>query len=154
MRRRSMQFVRDYAELLAMQRVSYALNFPGQELQEPWLRSALMAAERDKRVWIYEQGRTIIGWLWLDWDEPGALHITHIQVLEGCWGQGTGRRMLADAAFMAKRAGRSAITLNVTKANARALALYRDLGYVVISEYDDRQLMCLDLNPPAPHQDG
>src|SRR5450756_2979369 len=103
MRRRYLQFNRDYAELLAMQRVSYALNFPGQELQEQWFRSALLAAEQDKRISVYEQDGSIIGWLWLDRDEPGILHITHIQVQEDSWGKGTGRKMMYDATIMAKR---------------------------------------------------
>jgi ribosomal protein S18 acetylase RimI-like enzyme len=154
MRRRYLQFDSDYAELLAMQRLSYALNFPGQELQEQWFHSALLAAERNKRVWIYEQDHTIIGWLWLDWDEPGILHITHIQVLEDWWGKGTGRKMMSDAALMASRAGKSAITLNVTKTNERARSLYRDLGYTTIMENGDRQLLRLELEQPAPCSNG
>lgn len=154
MRRRYLKFDRDYAELLAMQRVSYALNFPGQELQEQWFRSSLLAAECDKRVWIYEQDGSIIGWLWLDRDEPGILHITHIQVREERWGKGIGRKMMHDAAIMAKRAGLGAITLNVTKTNERATTLYRDLGYAITMEHGDRQLMRLELEPMALDSNG
>jgi ribosomal protein S18 acetylase RimI-like enzyme len=154
MRRRYLQFSRDYAELLAMQQVSYALNFPGQELQEQWFRSALLAAARDKRVWVYEQDGLIIGWLWLDRDEPGILHITHIQVREDNWGKGIGRKIMVDAVSMAKREGRGAITLNVTKTNERATTLYHDLGYAATMELGDRQLMRLDLQPMAIDSNG
>ena len=154
MRRRYLQFDRDYAQLLAMQRRSYLLNFPGQELQEQRFRSALLAAERDKSVWIYEQDGSIIGWLWLDRDEPGILHITHIQVREKSWGKGIGRKMMYDAASLAKRAGLGAITLNVTKTNERATTLYRDLGYAITMEHGDRQLMRLELEPMALDSNG
>jgi ribosomal protein S18 acetylase RimI-like enzyme len=149
MKRRYLNVDRDYAQLLAMQRMSYALNFPGQALQEQWFRSALLAAEHDKRIWIYEQDGAVIGWLWLDRDEPGILHITHIQVREDNWGQGIGRKMLTDAAGIAVREGLGAVTLNVTKTNERAANLYLELGYIVAMEYGDRQLMRLELTSPV-----
>ncbi|MHB1356596.1 MAG: GNAT family N-acetyltransferase [Anaerolineae bacterium] len=154
MRRRYLQFDRDYAQLLDMQRVSYALNFPEQELQEQWFRSALLSAEQDKRVWVYEQDGSIIGWLWLDRDEPGILHITHVQVREDSWGQGFGRKMMQDATSIAIREGRGAITLNVTKTNERAATLYQDLGYAIIMEYGDRQLMRLELQTTTIDSNG
>ena len=154
MRRRYLQFNHDYAQLLAMQRRSYLLNFPGQELQEQWFRSALQAAESDKRIWVYVQDGSIIGWLWLDRAELGVLHITHVQVQEDRWGQGIGRKIMHDAVIMAKRSGLGAITLNVTKTNDRAAKLYRDLGYVMLEDYGDRQLMRLGLEPMAPDSSG
>lgn len=154
MKRRYLQFSHDYVELLAMQRLSYTLNFPGQEFQEQWFRSALLSAEQDKRVWIYEQDGSIIGWLWLDRDEPSTLHITHVQVRNDCWGRGVGRMMMQDAASIAMSEGRGAITLNVTITNERAANLYRDLGYAVMMQHGDRQLMRLELEPIAIDSDG
>jgi ribosomal protein S18 acetylase RimI-like enzyme len=154
MRRRYLQLDRDYAQLLDMQRVSYALNFPGQELQVQWFRTALMTAESNKRIWVYEQDGTIVAWLWLDRDEPGILHITHIQVREDCWGKGIGRNLMQEAKKIALHDGRIAITLNVTKTNVRATKLYAALGYATVTEQEDRRLMRLELAPTTIDSNG
>ncbi|MCE5259107.1 MAG: GNAT family N-acetyltransferase [Chloroflexi bacterium] len=143
--RRLISFREDYSQLLAMQLESYAINFPGQEMMESWFHTSLEAASIFKRVWIYLSGNEIVGWLWLDWDEPEVLHICHVQVKSTYWGNGIGRELVKDAMQIARDKGKTAITLNVTKSNERAMALYANLGFTVGQDNGDRQLMRYEL---------
>lgn len=143
--RRLMRFNDDYLHLLEMQLESYAINFPGQELEELWFHHALETAGRSGCVWVYEQSARIIGWLWLDKKSLGVLHISHIQVDRRYWGCGLGRQMMRDAIQLALDEGRTSITLNVTKSNVRAIALYSALGFQPDQDNGERQLMRLRL---------
>lgn len=140
--RRLLDFAQDYPQLLAMQRESYVINFPDQEMIESWFHSSLEAAAYYHRVWLYLFEGEIAAWLWLDWDDPDALHICHLQVKTGYWGRGIGRVLVEDALLLAKEKGKQKVTLNVTKSNTRALALYTHMGFVSEQDYGERQLMC------------
>ncbi|MHB9033427.1 MAG: GNAT family N-acetyltransferase [Anaerolineae bacterium] len=156
--RRTISISQDYAVLLAMQQESYKLNFPGEEMLEGWFRAALEAAILYDRVWVYEQDAEIVGWLWVDWDDPRALHINHVQVKSSCWGQGIGRMLIKEAAQLAQQHGKLELTLNVTKSNVRALTLYEHLGFVLEQDNGERQAMRLELikapSPLAPQRSG
>ena len=61
------------------------------------------------------------------------------------WGQGLGRAIMEDAIALCALQGYGAITLNVTKSNARAMALYAHLGFVLEEDNQERQFMRLEL---------
>jgi ribosomal protein S18 acetylase RimI-like enzyme len=73
-----------------------------------------------------------VGWLWLGPhpDKVGAAWVYEIEIDERARGRGIGREtMLAAEALIAAR-GVTELGLNVFGHNARAIALYRSLGYV------------------------
>ena len=136
----------DIDVLTAMQSESYAINFPEQTFREalfrPWLGSGIRRGE----VWIYTVGGETVGWLWMDLARPRRqAHIVHVQVATAAWGRGLGRRIVEDGIAQARAAGRTRVTLSVTKSNARAMALYRRLGFRVLEDQGDRQMMALEL---------
>jgi len=145
MERRAADYRRDAEGLLAMQRVSWEINFPGRAFREPSFRVSLRAGIDHGDVAIYEDGDEVVGWLWLDRYEAGIVHIRHIQVTRGRWGQGLGRQIMGDAIAIVMKEGRRAVTLNVTKSNQRAVNLYAHLGFRVIADDGERQRMKLDL---------
>jgi ribosomal protein S18 acetylase RimI-like enzyme len=86
--------------------------------------------------------------LWLDLGRPrAAVHVRHIQVAQEHWGQGFGRQIMEDAMAIAVARGARALTLNVTKSNARAMNLYESLGFEVQEDSGSRQKMRLTLDP-------
>lgn len=147
MERRRVDLEADYPTLAAMQRRSWEINFPGEVFVEPAFRESLrIGAQRDDLFAYVEQG-SLVGWLWLDWRlGRHRVHIRHIQVAEERWGQGYGKRIIADAIALARQRGRTVISLNVTKSNARAMRLYAGFGFCVYREFGGRQEMRLDLS--------
>ncbi len=148
LKRRPASMERDYPQLLAMQHLSFRLNFPHRSFQESWFRSTLAFSMRRGDVWVYVLGNETVGWLWLDWSLPDAVHVSHIQVAETHWGQGIGRRIMEDVVRDARKQGRTAVTLNVTKSNQRAIRLYTRMGFKVEEDRDRRQFMRLCLKEP------
>jgi GNAT superfamily N-acetyltransferase len=107
-----------------MDRLSSEINFPGDPFCEDAFRVSLRSDVRHGDVYIYEDDEGLIGWLWLDIDvRHHSAHIKHIQVEQARWGQGYGRRIVQDAMAIAGHAACRVLTLNVTKSNARAMAL-------------------------------
>lgn len=149
MERRAANYRRDVERLLAMQRVSWEINFAGRGFRESSFRMSLRAGIGHGDVFVYEDAGEIVGWLWLDRYDAGIIHIRHIQVARDHWGRGIGRRIMEDAIATAQDEGRSAVTLNVTKSNARAVHLYESLGFRVISDEGERQRMKLDVHGAA-----
>ena len=148
MRRRLVDFERDYESLLDMHQRSWEINFPGEPFYEDAFRVSLRSDVRHGQVYAYEDDEGFIGWLWLDIDpRHRAAHIKHIQVVESRWGQGYGRRIVEDAIDLAEHAGCRIMTLNVTKSNERAMALYNSLGFEVAQDQYARQRMRLLLSP-------
>jgi len=131
MRRRPFSLTRDYARVLAIQRVSWPINFPGSPFSEPAFRSGLARAQHPGGVYVYEEGDELVAWLWLDYGSLGEAHIRQLQVQEAHWGQGIGRRILSDAIALSAARGCRAVTLTVTKSNKRAMALYEHFGFEV-----------------------
>ncbi|NLV73607.1 MAG: GNAT family N-acetyltransferase [Chloroflexi bacterium] len=140
-----MDLKRDYPKLLTMQKQSYQINFPGSELEEIWFRSALEMAKYDGSVTIYESGQALVGWLWLTDVSDEALHIRHIQVNQAYWGRGIGRWLVEQAIAAAREMHKQAVTLNVTKSNLRAMALYHRMGFRTDHDYGERLAMRLEL---------
>jgi len=145
MKRRALDMRRDYETLLAMYRLSWEINFPGLEFHEPSFRSWLSSGALRDQVYVYELDGKVVGWLWLDLSNRHTGHIVHIQVDKPYWGQGLGRAIVEDAIAMCRQAGRTALTLAVTKSNARAMALYKSLGFVPVEDKAGRQKMRLEL---------
>ncbi len=145
MRRRPFALMRDYARVLAMQRVSWPINFPAAPFSEPAFRSGLAKAQFGGGIYVYEEGDALVGWLWLDYGTMGVAHIRQLQVQEAHWGRGIGRRILSDALMLSAARGYGAVTLTVTKSNARAMALYEHFGFVVTRDDGARQRMRLEL---------
>lgn len=146
MKRRAVDIERDYERLLAVHRGSWHINFPGQEFSESAFRSSLRSAAQHDEIYVYEHEDELVGWLWLDThtaQESG--HIRHIQVVRDYWGEGYGKRIMWDAIATCMERGCRAVTLNVTKSNARAMALYSALKFVVEEDFGERQRMRLDM---------
>jgi len=143
MKRRPLEMRRDYEALLAMYRLSWGINFPGAELHESAFRSWLSSGALRDEVYVYELDGQVVGWLWLDLSNQRTGHIVHVQVEKAHWGQGLGREIVEDAIALCQEAGRTALTLAVTKANKRAMALYRSLGFAVVEDNAGRQRMRL-----------
>ena len=145
LKRRPLDFERDYPLLLAMQQRSWRINFPGRMFQEATFLVSLRSGQRHNLVFVYEVDDQIVGWLWLDQGSRRGAHIRHVQVRQSHWGQGLGRHLMEDAIRECKDAGFCALTLNVTKSNTRAMTLYQHLGFRVIEDHGERQRMRLDL---------
>ncbi|MHB1294445.1 MAG: GNAT family N-acetyltransferase [Anaerolineae bacterium] len=157
MQRRLVDMSRDYNRLLAMQRVSWRINFEGRYFVEAAFRSSLRYAANRGMVWIYERDERVVGWLWLDLVDERTCHIRHLQVEQEYWGQGDGREILDDAARLCAEFGRNVVTLTVTKSNQRAMALYASAGYVVAEDQGLRQFMKREVervSRPVPERDG
>lgn len=81
-------------------------------------------------------------------------HIRHLQVLQSHWGRGIARRLIADAVALCCEQGCRTLTLNVTKANRRAMALYEHTGFVVVEDNGDLQRMLLVLSETSETPDS
>ena len=146
MERRPLDIERDYEYILPMQRQSWQINFPGELTSEKGFRRFLTKAVRRGEVYVYEIDGTIVAWLWLDLSASKLTgHIRHVQVEQSYWGKGLGRCVVEDAISLSIEAGRRALTLNVTKSNRRAMALYERLGFIVEANNGERQFMKLEL---------
>ena len=146
MRRRAVDTDVDYDKLLQMQRQSWGINFPGLDFCEETFRGSLQASADRGEVFVYEIDGEIVGWLWLDLGIPrGNAHVRHVQVDGAHWGHTLGRHILEDAIGMCIQRGYRALTLNVTKSNARAMSLYEHLGFVMVEDRGERQCMSLQL---------
>ena len=146
MQRRRVEWFRDYSELLAMQRLSWKINFGDNSLSEDAFRTSLRSAVRRNGVWVYEVDGELVGWLWLDVHSPlVGVHIRHVQVRKAHWGRGIGRRIVEDAIAICVERKHHKITLNVTKSNLRAMRLYAGLGFVVEEDRGARQSMKLKI---------
>ena len=146
MKRRLLDIDRDCDTLVAMQRLSWRINFPGRSFNECAFRATLRSGARRREVYVYEIAGEVIGWLWLDTSSMRVAHVRHVQVARSQWDKGFGRRIMEDAIKMSAVSGRRIVTLNVTKGNARALALYTHLGFVVTEDQGERQRMELHLD--------
>ncbi len=93
----------------------------GRELGHTWSR-VLLAVVPDAR------GETVVGFVvfWLVHDE---LHVLNIATALEARGQGIGRALMEEAEEEGRRHGIRLATLEVRRSNARAIALYRALGY-------------------------
>jgi len=153
MHRRPFNLMRDYTRVLAVQRVSWPINFPGSHFSESAFRSALAKGQSRDGIYVYEKAGELVGWLWIEYSAAGAAHIRQLQVQQAHWGRGLGRQILNDALALSAARGCHAITLNVTKSNARAMALYEHCGFVMTRDDGARQRMRLELTDPLEDAD-
>lgn len=143
LRRRAAEPGRDYERLLALQRESWAINFPGAEFSEDDFGYAFRDAMARGELYVYERGTQLVAWLWLVENTHHTGHIRHVQVATGLWGRGWGRTVVEDAIALAQAAGCQTLTLTVTKSNTRALRLYCSLGFQLLEDQGNRQRMSL-----------
>ncbi|MBM3188332.1 MAG: GNAT family N-acetyltransferase [Chloroflexi bacterium] len=144
--RRALDMERDYPTLLAMQRLSWEINFPRLDFSGSAFRRSLESGARHDEIYVYEAEGEIVAWLWLDVAAPGRNgHIRHIQVAQSYWGMQVGRQLIDDAVAVCLERGCRSLTLNVTKANERAMSLYQSVGFVVVEDNGERQRMRLAL---------
>lgn len=149
MKRRLLDYDNDIDLLAAMQQRSFEINFPDESFSERIFRDNLRRLRAAEVIYIYENEGEILGWLWLDFgQQPRCAHVRHIQVAERHWGEGIGRAIMEDAVAMARERQCRQVTLNVTKSNARAMALYEGLGFEVRYDLGERQFMVLRLAAP------
>ncbi len=152
LRRRPLDPDSDYTGMVEAQRKSWEINFPDDYFSESIFCASVRSAARRGEVFVYElEGGdgsvAVIAWLWLDLGRPrAAVHIRHIQVAQEHWGKGFGRQIMEDVMALAVARGARALTLNVTKSNARAMNLYESLGFEVKEDSGSRQKMCLALD--------
>jgi RimJ/RimL family protein N-acetyltransferase len=124
--------------------------------------SLRLAAASDNRFWILaERDGLVVGNLtFFGGTRPRLRHVGEfgISVLREAWGLGLGRRMLEMLIDWARRGGIiRKINLGVAPSNARAIALYESLGFVVEGRVsrtvlvngllDDTVLMGLPIDP-------
>jgi len=67
--------------------------------------------------------------------ENGA-HISVLGVTEAQRGRSVGVQLIGQAMSVARKHGRSKLTLSVTQSNEHALALYRKMGFIVAYEFE------------------
>ena len=81
---------------------------------------------------------TAVGWLWVGLHHPRGLRdcafLYDIEVAEQFRGQGYGRDLLAAGEAAARAHGAHSMELNVFGGNARAIHLYEQTGYRVVSQ--------------------
>ena len=145
MNRRLIRYEQDAETLLEMHRHSWRINFPGRRFDAGVFCLSLQASAERGEIYVYEEDGEIAAWLWLGFPTQGTAHIRHVQVAEDRWGQGLGRRAMRDAISLTLARDCRTLTLVVTKSNARAMALYRSLTFVVDRDEGERQCMRLDL---------
>jgi len=146
MRRRLADLERDYEALLIMHRLSWRINFPGRRFEEWLFRAPVEHGIARHEMYVYDEGDTVIAWLWLAFPRRAVGHVRHVQVAAERWGQGIGRKVMHDAICLCRERGCRTLTLVVTKSNTRAVALYESLGFVMTRDEGQRQRMALDLN--------
>jgi ribosomal protein S18 acetylase RimI-like enzyme len=74
-----------------------------------------------------------------DDDDPAVFHLAHVYVPPDRWGEGVGRRLLADVETLAHEQGADRLRLGVLADNDRAVAFYERAGFErVDTGHDDR----------------
>lgn len=77
---------------------------------------------------------TIAGYAWFRWKEGQAQSTFGICISPSFQGLGAGRALLSSINRIAAGVGPNVMSLTVQKANPRAFALYRDMGFHVVRE--------------------
>lgn len=80
--------------------------------------------------------RTLIGLILCSQVRPDVGHITQVCVLPECRSSGLGEAMLAATTNTLRQRNFRSISLTVTEANARAIALYKRIGFVSNRVFD------------------
>lgn len=94
------------------------------------------AAGRD-RIFVLGRGAEIVGYFFL-WEFDQPVPLLGIGLADAWQGQGLGEPMLRLLLDEATGAGREGLELTTVTANARALQLYRKVGFELVGEVDNR----------------
>jgi len=86
------------------------------------------------RLWIAEQGDTMIGSIAVTRDSPTHCHLRWFCLARHARGQGLGRRMLDGALAYAREHGYTTMTLETFSDLHAAAHLYREAGFVMLDE--------------------
>lgn len=137
----------DRAELLRLIKAYYrfdSIKFDSRKT--PLALDRLLRSTRLGRAWVMERGGKLAGYAIMTWNydlEFDGLEgiITDFFIVARYRSKGLGRELMAAIAGFCRRKGVSAIELQVTKGNRRALAFYSSLGF----ERLERTVMSLDV---------
>lgn len=88
---------------------------------------------RGGRLLVLASGDRIVGSAWIS-DDGRRLYLHHMAVLPELQGRGLGRRLMEEAAAVA-RERRMQMKLEVAESNGRAIALYRTFGFEILEGY-------------------
>ena len=113
-----------------------------EELSRPWTRG-----------WVARDGARVVGYL-LSWHVADELHVLQVAAALGDRRRGVGRALVEEALTYAAAERVRLVLLEVRRSNARAIALYRRVGFVssnVRSGYyadgEDAVEMLVELDP-------
>lgn len=109
-------------------------------------RSIVSANGRDRYLIAVEGSSVLALGMLRGWDEGYDTPSLGIAVSPRTQGRGLGRVLMLHLHEEARRAGSRQIRLTVDRANVRAVALYRSLGYVFSEDSDGRYLGFKDLS--------
>lgn len=97
------------------------------------LESVRRTLARDGRLLVLASGDRIVGSAWVS-DDGRRLYLHHMAVLPELQGRGLGKRLM-EAAVGVARERRMQMKLEVSEANAGAIALYRKYGFETLEGY-------------------
>jgi ribosomal protein S18 acetylase RimI-like enzyme len=104
-----------------------------------WTAAQIADPDGDSTTYVIEVDGGPVGRLRLV-RTPEKVELPGLQLLLAFQSRGIGTRIITDLVAEATESGRP-MTLTVEKANTRAQALYRRLGFTVIGEIDDEFVM-------------
>jgi ribosomal-protein-alanine acetyltransferase len=123
------------ADLDALVRLE-AASFSGDRIARASFRRLLTRPSAALR--LATAGDDLLGYSLLLFREGTAVaRLYSIAVAADARGRGTGRRLMEDAARIARKRGRARLRLEVRADNAAAIGLYEGLGYRRIGRYPD-----------------
>ena len=122
---------------LSVPREDYRFYSPHPLTREEALKTVERHRDTDAFVCVVgvdAEGR-IVGYAWYDWDGPdSAASVFGICIRREFQGSGTGQALIGRLFEIAREIGPERMSLTVQKANPRAVALYRKMGFAVVRE--------------------
>lgn len=97
------------------------------------LESVRRTLSRGGRLLVLALGERIVGSAWVS-DDGRRLYLHHMAVLPELQGRGLGKRLMEAAVSAARERGMQ-MKLEVSEANAGAIALYRKYGFETLEGY-------------------
>jgi ribosomal-protein-alanine N-acetyltransferase len=99
------------------------------------LQNAAQAVSPTEIVWVIDPGDGIIGgYAWTRWGAGAPVSTFGICLAAAFKGQGMGEALIRRLTEIARQVGPKTLQLTVQKRNAAAVALYRKMGFEVVSE--------------------
>jgi ribosomal protein S18 acetylase RimI-like enzyme len=123
----------------AIPREDFRFYYPHPLTREKAAENAKAADDPRQVVVVLETDEGAIGgYAWFRWRQGAESSGFGICVRRDLQGTGAGRLLMTRLLEMARCAGPPAMHLTVQKANARAVALYRSVGFAVVREQTRR----------------